>query len=186
MSKIKAWEEVERKVAYKKYSRKLEEVAYRLPDGTVDDYIIDAKKPTVCVLGITKEQKIILVKQFRPGPQAILDELPGGYVDPGEDYKAAAYREFKEETGYDGEIEFVGSCLDDAYSTMDRHCYVMKNCTKVAEPQYTIATGEDGMVLFEHAEIVLTTLEQFREKLRSGRMTDVEVGYLGLDYLNLL
>ena len=186
MSNVKAWKEVERKVAYKKYSRTLEEVAFRLPDGTVDDYIIDTKKPAVCVLGLTKDHKVVLVRQFRPGPQAILDELPGGYVDPGEDHKVAAYREFKEETGYDGEIEFVGSCLDDAYSTMDRHCYVMRNCVKVTEPQHTMATGDDGMVLFEHAEIVLLSVEGFRKKLRSGRMTDVEVGYIGLDHLNLL
>lgn len=29
-------------------------------------------------------------------------------------------------------------------------------------------------------------LQEFRKRLRQGRMTDVEVGYMGLDYLGLL
>ena len=82
-----------------------------------------------------------------------------------------------EETGYNGNIEFVGTCSDDAYSTMVRYCFIAKNCIKVSDQKL-----EDT----EFAEIVLKDLESFRKLLTSAEMTDVEVGYLGLDYLKLL
>lgn len=177
MSNIQEWEELGRTVAFKKYSRQIESLDFRMPDGTVTDFIIEARKPAACIVGLTPENNVILVKQYRPGPKAILNELPGGFVDPNEDPAETARREFLEETGYDGEFEFVGTCLDDAYSTMERSCYVAKNCKKVGEPQNTST---------EQTEVVLVSLEDFRKCLRAGRMTDVEIGYMGLDYLNLL
>jgi len=177
MSNISKWQELSRKTAFKKYSRNLLSVDFRMADGTVADYIIDDRQGAACTLGLTEDNQVVLVRQFRPGPNAILNELPGGYIEAGEDPITAARREFIEETGYDGEFESVGSCLDDAYSTLDRACFVAKNCRKVGEPQNTST---------EQTEVVLVSLKEFRAALRKGRMTDVEVGYMGLDYLKLL
>lgn len=174
---VKAWKELSREEAYKKYSRKIDKVDFELPDGSTADFYIKAEGPAACVVALTDDQQVILVRQFRPGPRAILDELPGGFVEPNENPEAAARREFREETGYDGAFEFVGTCLDDAYSTLERYCYVATGCKKVGEPQHTPT---------EQPEIVLVSLEDFRKHLRGGRMTDVEVGYMGLDFLGLL
>lgn len=177
MSSIQPWKEVSREQAYKKYSRKIDEVIFELPDGSTSDFYIKSEGPASSILALTGDNQVILVKQYRPGPKQILDELPGGFVDSNEDPKDTAQREFKEETGYDGEFEFIGTCLDDAYSTMERYCYVAKNCKKVGEPQNTQT---------EQTEVVLLSLDDFRQRLREGKMTDVEVGYMGLDYLKLL
>lgn len=177
ISTIKEWQEISRQQAYEKYSRKIDKVIFKLPDGSQSDFYVKTEGPAASILGITKDDQVILVKQFRVGPKQILDELPGGFVDPDEDPLETARREFIEETGYDGAVEFIGTCLDDAYSTMERYCYVAKNCKKVGEPQNTAT---------EQTEVVLLRLDDFRKRLRTGRMTDVEVGYLGLDYLGLL
>jgi len=177
MADIHEWIELSRSTVFKKYSRKIDEVIFRLPNGTETDFYIKAESPASSVLAFTSDNEVILVKQYRPGPKEILLELPGGFVDPGEDPLHAARREFLEETGYTGDFEFIGTCIDDAYSTMNRFCYVAKNCKKVSTPQHTNT---------EQTEVVLVSLETFRKQLRSGKMTDVEVGYLGLDYLNLL
>ena len=177
MSVIQAWEELSREQAYKKYSRVIDKVMYKLPNGDEADFYIKQEGPASSILALTPEQEVIVVRQFRPGPNKILLELPGGFVDPDEDPADAAKREFLEETGYDGEFSFVGTSLDDAYSSMKRYCFVAKNCKKIQEPEQTAT---------EQTEVVILPLADFRELLRSGEMTDVEVGYLGLDHLNLL
>lgn len=177
MTNIQPWKEKSRTEVFKKYSRKIDEVTFVLPNNTETEFYIKAEGFASSILGLTKAGEIILVKQYRPGPKLILDELPGGFVDPNEDPQNTARREFIEETGYDGDFEFVTTCIDDAYSTMVRYCYVAKNCHKVGEPQNTDT---------EQTEVVLMPLKDFRALLRSGNLTDVEIGYLGLDYLGLL
>jgi len=175
--KVKKWEEISREEVFQKYSRKIEKVIYRMPDGRESDFYLKKEGPAVCTLAITKDEQIILAKQFRPGPNEILLEIPGGGIEKGETPEQAGERELLEETGYKGKIKLISEAFDCAYSTMYRYCAVATGCEKVADQNL-----EEN----EFAEIVLMPLEEFRELLRSGKMTDVEVGYLGLDYLGLL
>src|SRR3954468_23184851 len=52
----------------------------------------------VNVIPLTKDDRVILVRQFRPGTRQVCLEIPGGMVDPGEDPTTAAARELVEET----------------------------------------------------------------------------------------
>lgn len=174
---IQPWKEVRREEVFKKYSRKIERVDFQLTDGSEMDFYVKAEGSAVCIVAFTPDDKVIMARQFRPGPNKILLELPGGGIETGESPLEAARREFLEETGYEGDFEFVGTCLDDAYSTMERPYVVATNCVKVAEPQNTAQ---------EEIEVVLLSLNEFRQHLRSGQLTDVEIGYLALDHLGKL
>lgn len=59
-------------------------------------------KGAVCVLAVTPEGKIILVKQYRKAIEKISYEIPAGKLEIGEagSEEAAALRELEEETGY--------------------------------------------------------------------------------------
>jgi ADP-ribose pyrophosphatase len=155
----------------------MEKVVYKFPDGTESEFYIKNETSVICVLALTKDNQVILAKQFRPGPNEIVLELPGGGVEEGETLERSMERELLEETGYKGKVKKIAEALDCAYSTRRRHCFVATDCEKIAEPQNTSS---------EICETVLLTLPEFRDLLRSGKATDVEVGYLGLDYLNLL
>jgi 8-oxo-dGTP pyrophosphatase MutT (NUDIX family) len=55
------------------------------------------------VMPITTENKIILVRQWRPGVREFTLEVVGGIIEPGEDPVIGAAREAREETGYEGD-----------------------------------------------------------------------------------
>ena len=71
------------------------------PDGRIiDPYFVVELPACVCAMAITDDNKVLLVKQYRhPIGETIL-ELPGGFIDAGEDAEQAIARELLEETGY--------------------------------------------------------------------------------------
>ena len=177
MASIVNWQELSREVVFQKYNRVIEKVVFKMPDGTEKDFYIKKERPAAAVLALTPDKQVILVKQYRPGPQKIILELPGGYTNKNEDAQTAIERELLEETGYRGNIQHVTDSLDCAYSTMIRSCFVATDCMRVAEQKLEAA---------EFAEVTLVPLNEFKNIVRSGQMTDVEVALLGLDFLKLL
>lgn len=155
----------------------IEERTYQMPDGQTKNFYIKSTRSAACILALTPDRKVIVVEQFRPGPNKTLTELPGGYIDEGETPAQAAERELLEETGYAGDLEFVTDCFDDAYNTMNRSCFVATNCRRV---------GEQQLDKSEFINVKLLAQAAFLKIVRSGQMTDVEVAYLGLDHLGML
>lgn len=176
--KVTEWVELKRTQLISKYGRGLDEVIFRMPDGTEKDFVIKNERPAAGIVAITQDNQVVLAKQFRPGTKEILHEIPGGGVDEqDEDPSTAAARELLEETGYRGDVELVAVIPDDAYSTLQRYAFVARNCEKVQEA----ALDDD-----EYIELEVVSLDEFRELLRNAKMTDVEIGYLALDYAGLL
>lgn len=159
------------------YLRLLER-RFRLPSGAETRWDILDSGDTVAVVAITDTGRVVLARQFRPGPMAVLDELPGGFVDPGESPAAAAARELREETGYEGQVRVVGQTWLSGAATVRRFAAVATDCRRVAEP---LAAGHD-----EDCVPIEVTVEEFRAHLRTGALGDVDLAYLGLDALGLL
>lgn len=67
--------------------------------GVEGDYIITEAKDWVIVIA-EKNDKFLMVKQWRHGANSLSVEFPGGVIDEGEKPEEAARRELKEETGH--------------------------------------------------------------------------------------
>jgi len=175
--KVERWKELSRETVFSKYGREIEKVIYQFPDGTKSDYYIKKEYPVACVLALTKDKKVILSKQYRPGPDEILFDLPGGKIEKGEKIEEGMAREFLEETGYQGKLKKVGKIISCAYSSQDRYSFVATDCEKVGEIKQTSS---------EFCENVLVSIEELKEIIKKEKIIDIGAAYQGLDYLGLL
>ena len=78
----------------------------RMPSGRESVREVVEHPGAVSILALTESDEIILIRQWRHAVEAEMLEMPAGTREPGEDEKATARRELREETGYEaGEIE---------------------------------------------------------------------------------
>jgi ADP-ribose pyrophosphatase len=84
--------------------------ACEMPDGkVVEAYYVVELPATVCALAITEDGKVLMIRQYRHPLEETIIELPGGFVDQGEEPAKAISRELLEETGHEFPfIEYVG------------------------------------------------------------------------------
>jgi ADP-ribose pyrophosphatase len=143
-------------------------------DGSPVTFHLREEGAVAVCLPVLADGTIVTVREFRPGPNRYLMEVPGGMVDEGEDPMAAAAREVLEETGYVGEIEPLGASWVSAYSNQRKYMYLMRNARKVAEPQLEPS---------EISEVVLLDRPAFEAVLAAGELTDLDAGLLALQAL---
>lgn len=80
-----------------------------LPDGKEAVREIVRHPGAVCVIPVTNEGEVIMVKQYRYAFEQIMLEIPAGKLEPGEDPFEAVKRELEEESGVvAGNIEYMG------------------------------------------------------------------------------
>ena len=85
----------------------------------------------VCVIPITDNNEIFLVKQFRYPFQTVTREVPAGKLEKGEDHSVCGRRELLEETGYTcSEYIYLGEMLPTpAYNSEITYMYLAKGLT---------------------------------------------------------
>lgn len=73
----------------------------KLHNGLViDDYYVNEYSDWVNAVVLTKENKMVLVEQYRYAGNEFYLEVPAGKIEANETYEEAIIREVKEETGY--------------------------------------------------------------------------------------
>lgn len=133
----------------------------------------------VAVIALTPENKVIIAQQFRVGPGRVMEELPGGYIEPGEDPEAAATRELREETGYQaGTMTKLGSMHKGAYSSLVFHFYLAQDCRLID----TVRSLDEA----EEIEVDTISIAQLFANGRRGLMTDANALFLAYEKLKEL
>ena len=102
-----------------------------LEDGTEVDRELVIHSGGVCVVPLTADNEVIMVRQFRYAFGEPLLEIPAGKLETGEDHYSAALRELSEETGAAcPKLEYLGVCYPSvAYLTEKIHMYLARNLT---------------------------------------------------------
>lgn len=99
-----------------------------LEDGTVAGRELVLHSGGVCVVPLTDENEVIMVRQFRyPFGEPLL-EIPAGKLEPGEEHRSAALRELTEETGAScRSFDYLGVCYPSvAYLSEKIHMYLAR------------------------------------------------------------
>lgn len=71
-----------------------------LPDGKTSKRELVKHPGAVAIIPVTKEGKIVLIRQFRKPLERAIVEIPAGKLEKGEKPEVCAVRELEEETGY--------------------------------------------------------------------------------------
>lgn len=73
----------------------------RLPDDRFAHRdVVTYAGGAVCVVAVTADNRIVLVRQYRPAPEKVMLEIPAGRRNVQEHFLTAARRELREETGF--------------------------------------------------------------------------------------
>jgi 8-oxo-dGTP pyrophosphatase MutT (NUDIX family) len=151
-----------------------------LPGGTiVEDYYVRESRGFAVVFALTREQNVVLVRQYKHGIARELLELPAGALDPGEEPQACAVRELQEETGYTADsMEYVRTFIvDPTNSDTVAHLFLARNA---------IRTCEQNPDPTEHIDVELVNLQDLAKLVRDGAidsMAHVASIYIVLDLL---
>lgn len=91
----------------------------------------------VNVIALTPDDRVVLIRQYRPGVERVCLEIPGGMVDAGEDARTAAARELAEETGYTAPTwTLLGTMAPNpAIQNNTLHCYLALDAVPSAAPR---------------------------------------------------
>jgi ADP-ribose pyrophosphatase len=106
-----------------------------LPDGKLIDGFVLEFRDWVTVVALTKDQDVVMERQYRHGAQKVILELPGGVMDAEDESPlSAARRELLEETGYTSDSFIQIGCVspNPAIQTNLIYYFLALNAEKVA------------------------------------------------------
>ena len=141
-----------------------EDFCERESGGTKHTFFVLENPDWVNIIALTKDNKVILIEQFRHGTEEITLELPGGMVDEQESAEDAARRELLEETGFEAsEMIYLGKSRPNPVLQNNWiYHFLARNCEKTGYTNFD-----------EHESIVtkLIRLQDIEQLIESEQIT---------------
>ena len=155
---ITPWNVLESKYIYPKFRMDKCE----LSNGKFLDAIIFEFRAWANVVALTKNQEVVLIRQYRHGVQEVLWEIPGGVVEEGETPLEGVQRELLEETGFTAS-HFIQTGVmypNPAFQTNSMYCFLALEAEKVTDQ--SLDDGED-------IEVGLVPLDELVSMIKHGQ-----------------
>ncbi len=135
-----------------------------LPDGKEAIREIVRHPGAVCVIPVTDNNEVIMVRQYRYAFETAMLEIPAGKLEPGEDPFEAVQRELEEESGVIAKkIEYLGEIFTTVAIFDEKiHAYL------ATELEFKDAHPDED----EFLEVVRIPLEKLVEMVMNGEIRD--------------
>ena len=160
---MKKWEVLSSEDIYSDNWVSFKNNSYRNGKGVViDNYTIIKLKDYSVVFPVTKDNKVVMVRQYKSGVDEIATELPMGFIEEGETPEQCAARELLEETGFTSDqLEHLGTYHNSPGKVLQRfHVFLAKNCAK---------SSEQKLDKTEDLEVEVIDIEKIRELAASNK-----------------
>lgn len=142
-----------------------------LPNGKTSNREIVKHPGAVAVIAVTKDNKIILVEQFRKALERSIIEIPAGKIEIGEAPEITALRELEEETGYTTDnLQYIQSfSTSPGFADEIIHLYFADNIVKMEQP---VGLDED-----EFVELLHVSLTEMEEMVKKQQIYDAKTAF---------
>jgi 8-oxo-dGTP pyrophosphatase MutT (NUDIX family) len=132
--------------------------------GGSHDFFVMESRPWVNIIPLTKDEQVVLVRQYRHGTREVTLEIPGGLVEDGDSPEEAAHRELREETGYASNDMILLGSVHPNPAIQNNLCY--SYLARDARP-----VGELKLDEKEDIEVVLYPLADIPELIQKKEIT---------------
>ncbi len=143
----------------------LEKRTYELPDGKIiDDFYVTTVEDVALIIPITKDGKLVLVRQYKPGIDEITIEFPAGRLEQKHaNIKDVAKQELEEETGIQtDDLELFAEYSGFPTKGTERvYCYLARNV------EFNSSQKLDPI---ETIEILTFTPKEFDQLIAEGKI----------------
>ncbi|WP_142415476.1 NUDIX hydrolase [Hathewaya massiliensis] len=157
---------IDKEIIYKGKILDLSIHTVELPNGRESKREIINHPGAVAILAFNKENKVLMVRQFRKPIDRVLLEIPAGKLEPNEDIKECALRELEEETGFIAEeLEYLGKVHTSA--GFCNECIHLFKASNLKEGNF--GGDEDEFISIE-----THTIEEINNMIRNGEITDAK------------
>lgn len=141
----------------------------KAPDGREGNFVRIKVPDWIYIVAVVRDDSgrdcFLMVRQYRHGTGRITTEFPAGTVEPGEDPMETAFRELKEETGYEAEkMTLIGS--------VNTHCAMMNNTCHTFFAEGLRKTSGQDLDYDETIDVVLVPVEEAEKGFGSGELTE--------------
>jgi len=145
----------------------------RFPDGREHEIQVVRHVPSVVLIPVEADGRIVLIEQYRGSVDRLLWEFPAGRMDEGESPEAAARRECEEEIGrVPGRLERLGAFYPTPGYCDEQLIFFRATDLRLPPPGSPHKPDED-----EDIRARTLTVDEARAMLNRGEIVDLKTAY---------
>lgn len=168
MSEIKPWKTLQSETVLDDEYMKIRKEVCQLPDGNIiQNFFVRDSPDYVVVFCLTKDQQVVLVKQYRHAVGEITLELPAGLQSQHDiNIMEAARRELMEETGYSAKtLEHTAEMYADPTRTKAKlHLFFAPDAEKISMP---------AAKNYEQTEVELVSIDDLKKLVEEKSINSI-------------